>query len=190
MTSQMNRGILLYNLDASMPRRIATVQVYFAFLLTAACSRHAHAPDALAVPVTDRQRSQALEGVMKLRELFNNNSCQTVPEQADGAYRNLSSEEWIGECEQLKTNLGQWKGFEQRWATRCGAPDLVICIGGPARFTRGDQVMDVALRLTSGRAELVWISLKLTDDHWTTIPAFQSPFRLADPPVPVINRAG
>ena len=177
----------VYNLDAAMARGIVAL---VPFLLVAACSRHAQTPDLLAVLVTDGQRLQALDGVTKLRELFNSHSCQTVSEQADGAYRVLSSNEWMGECEQLKTNLGQWQSFEPRWARRCAAPEMVVCVGGPASFERGNQEVDVALRLTSGRAELAWISLKVTDERWIQIPGRRSPFPLADPPVPVPNRVG
>lgn len=164
-----------------MVRRIAAI--FAAFLLISACHRHPRAADSLLeMKVEDWQKAQAADAANHFREIFDNTGCLPIYDEAAAHFRSQGSQDWARECERLKKELGPWKSFQITDAQRCAAPEVVICVFGPAKFEKEQTEIEVAWLLSKGGAQLYWLAVKEGERNWRLIPPMPSRHRWIDPP--------
>jgi hypothetical protein len=152
------------------------------FLALAGCRRHPRRDRPYEeVKVEEWQKSQAVDAAERLRAVFNASACQPIYDAADAYFRkNQSSFEWDTECELLKKQLGSWQSFQVTHTQRCATP-LVVCVGGAAKFEKGDKQIDLAWLLTPQGPQLFWIAMQQDEQHWKQIPPMPFLYRLMDP---------
>ena len=177
----------------SKPRLSGTL-VSIAFLLMAACYSHDRpGRDALGTPVDEGQRTLAVDAVNGLRDAFNNGSCQSIYEQAAASFRTQSLPQWMSQCRELNEKLGSWQSFGVSRAVRYGGrrSDVVVYVGGVARFAKESTELKVAWLLKNGHTQLMRISLRQNQGTWVQIPPMQlPPGRFWDPPPPPLPGSG
>jgi len=138
--------------------------------------------------VEDWQKEQAVVAAERLRGVFNNSACEPIYAAAAAYFRTQDSLDWSSECERLKKELGSWQSFQVTDSQRCAAPEVVVCIGGPAEFDKGKKQIELAWLLTLRGPQLFWIVVQEDERHWKQIPPRPFLYRLMDPlPVRVIQ---
>ncbi len=131
----------------------------------------------------------AVEALNALRDSFNAASCQSIYDQATAFFRTQASEQWIDQCNGLQLDLGSWQSFRVQGVQRCGSPEVIVCVGGVAGFSKDEKEMKVALRLDHGHAQLAWLRLRQSQNVWVEIPPRLQHRRFQDPPPrPPLNR--
>jgi hypothetical protein len=153
------------------------------FLALAACRRHPDRRDPFRdVKVEDWQKTQAEAAAIRLREIFNSSACQPIYDAAAAYFRaNQDSIDWNTECEQLKKQLGSWQSFQVAGTERCGMPEVLVCVGGPAAFEKGNKQIYLAWLLTQTGPQLFWIAIQEDEQHWKQIPPAPLLHPLMDP---------
>ena len=159
------------------------------FLALGGCRRHPRRDRPLEeTKVEDWQQTQAVAAAERLRGVFNDGPCEPIYAAAAAYFRRQDSLDWSSECERLKTELGSWRSFQVTGSQRCAAPEVVVCIGGPAEFEKGKKQIDLAWQLTQNGPQLFWIAVQQDEQHWKQIPPRPFLYRLMDPiPVRVIK---
>jgi hypothetical protein len=158
------------------------------FLALGGCRRHPDRRDPFAdVNVEEWQKTQAVDAAERLRGVFNTSACEPIYAAAAAFFRTQGRLEWASECELLKKQMGSWQSFQVLQAQRCGTP-VVVCVGGPAKFEKGEKRIDLAWLLTPTGPQLSWIAIQQDELHWKQIPPVPFLHRLRDPmPVRVIK---
>jgi hypothetical protein len=178
----------MYN-PGGMARATATFVAVLLVLGTACTGDRRTAQTPVDMPVDAPQRILALDAVNALRDSFNTASCQSIYDQAAAFFRTQASEQWIGQCNGLQEGLGSWQSFRVQGFQRCGSPEVIVCVGGVAGFSKDEKEMKVALRLDHGHAQLAWLRLRQSQNVWVEIPPRLQHRRFQDPPPrPPLNR--
>ena len=171
--------------------RVAGTVISIAFLFMAACHSHDRAgKDFFDTPIAEGQRQLAVDAVIRLRDAFNNGSCQSIYEGAAAFFRAQSLQEWMSQCNDLKETLGSWRTFGASSVVRCGeGPSMfIVCVGGNAGFAKKIAQVDVAWLLDNGRTQLAWISLKQNQGAWVQMPPGRDHRMFDTPPRPLPKR--
>jgi hypothetical protein len=132
------------------------------------------------LPVTEQQRVLAVTSMSALRDRFNANACHAVYNEATQGFRLHREKDWLADCEQLRANLGAWRAFTIKSATRCGFPDKVVCVDALAAFEKATKSIELSWLIDNGRTRLMWIIL---GDRGEVQFFPDSSRQLADPPV-------
>jgi hypothetical protein len=161
--------------------RVVGGTIFLVGVLLPACRRARLNNPLENVKVEGWQTAQAVDAVSRLREGFNNSSCEPIYTAAAAKFRTQDAREWTTECDKLKQQLGSWRSFQITGTQRCAMPQVVVCVGGPAEFEKGRADIDTAWLLTKSGPKLFWIAVKENERHWKLIPPTPLLHRLIDP---------
>lgn len=86
----------------------------------------------------EKQKMTALAAVRRLEQELANRSCESIRDQAGGAFRQPEVwQEWMERCVDLKERWGEWKSFEPDYWY---APhSKQVAVEGVSQFSRGDR---------------------------------------------------
>ncbi len=156
--------------------------LFAACLLLPTCHRRPPADEPLEhMRVDDGQKARAIDATNQFREIFNNSDCLPIYDKAAANFRTQDSQDWERECERLK-ELGSWRSFQITDTERCAAPEVVVCVIGPAEFEKGQTEIGIAWLLGKDGARLFWLAIKEDEWHWRQIPPIPFGHRWIDPP--------
>jgi hypothetical protein len=126
--------------------------------LLAGCARGR--VDITQIPVTEQQRALAKASVTTLRDQFNQKDCLSIYRQASPAFQRQRENDWLNDCDGLRTALGPWQRFTMQATLRCGRPDKIVCADGLAAFEKATKTLEASWVLDHGQAKLMWLVIQ------------------------------
>jgi hypothetical protein len=119
------------------------------------------------------QRHLAEQGVSKLRGAWNRSEFAAIYDESDGDFRqNEPRDKWMGQCAELRKQLGFWQTFQVRngvtWPFgRVG----IVWVEGTAGFEAGQHTVRVDFKLRDQTAQLFNLQFNL-DGKLLQIPGY------------------
>src|SRR5579871_562865 len=137
--------------------------------------------------VEDPQRMLVSAASEKLRNEFNQPSggpCEAI--EATAAFReDQSPDEWLRQCQGLKTSLGAWQMFNLQSTTPVRWSSHILSAEGLAVFAKGSREIKLLWDLRDGRTELIQFEMERAGRRWLSVPSRsgQIGLRLQDSPI-------
>jgi hypothetical protein len=113
----------------------------------------------------------ASNSIDQVRKLFNQNACEGIYAQSTAFFRTQPLADWVGRCDKLRQQLGDWQTFESESADACSSKPKSICfVDGRALFAKQKVEMTIGWRVEAGQLRLLFWALKQSGKNMERFP--------------------